>query len=50
MVFLATGERAKVNLRLKEEAKDGTGLLGKAEELYLAEKARREAEGNSNND
>lgn len=44
VVFLVTGERAKVNLRLKEEAKDGTGLLGKAEELYLAEKDRREEE------
>lgn len=40
VVFLATGEFAKVNLRLKEEAKDGAGLLGKAEELYLAEKER----------
>ena len=44
VVFLVTGEWAKVNLRLKEEAKDGSGLLGKAEELYLAEKARREEE------
>ena len=44
VVFLVTGEWAKVNLRLKEEAKDGAGLLGKAEELYLAEKARREEE------
>ena len=44
VVFLVTGEFAKVNLRLKEEAKDGSGLLGKAEELYLAEKARREKE------
>ena len=44
VVFLVTGEWAKVNLRLKEEAKDGAGLLGKAEELYLAEKKRREEE------
>ena len=44
VVFLVTGEFAKVNLRLKEEAKDGAGLLGKAEELYLAEKKRREEE------
>ena len=46
VVFLVTGEFAKVNLRLKEEAKDGAGLLGKAEELYLAEKKRREEEEN----
>lgn len=44
VVFLVTGEWAKVNLRLKEEVKDGTGLLDAAEELYLAEKARREEE------
>lgn len=44
VVFLVTGEWAKVNLRLKEEVKDGAGLLGEAERLYLAEKARREEE------
>lgn len=44
VVFLVTGEFAKVNLRLKEEAKDGAGLLDAAEELYLAEKKRREEE------
>ena len=46
VVFLVTGEWAKVNLRLKEEVKDGAGLLDKAEELYLAEKERREEEEN----
>ena len=46
VVFLVTGEWAKVNLRLKEEAKDGSGLLGEAERLYLAEKKRREEEEN----
>lgn len=44
VVFLVTGEWAKVNLRLKEEVKDGAGLLGEGERLYLAEKARREEE------
>lgn len=46
VVFLVTGEWAKVNLRLKEEAKDAAGLLDAAEELYLAEKKRREEEEN----
>ena len=46
VVFLVTGEFAKVNLRLKEEAKDGAGLLDAAEELFLAEKKRREEEEN----
>ena len=50
VVFLATGEFEGEDLRLKEEAKDGAGLLGKAEELYLAEKKRREEEGNRDHD
>jgi hypothetical protein len=46
VVFLVTGEEAGVSLRLKEEAKDGAGLLRAAEVLFLAEKKRREEEEN----